>query len=90
MRIFAKLNCKRKFKPIFTEPAGRGRMLPKTKEATSWINYPEPSSLNESEAIQEWKAACISCNQCLDEGYGEEGIYCVVERKIKEKRNELR
>jgi len=36
------------------------------------------------------KAACISCNQCLDEGYGEEGIYCVVERKVKEKRNELR
>jgi hypothetical protein len=36
------------------------------------------------------KAACISCNQCLDAGYGEEGIYCVVEKKVKEKRNELR
>jgi 2,4-dienoyl-CoA reductase-like NADH-dependent reductase (Old Yellow Enzyme family) len=35
------------------------------------------------------KAACISCNQCLDEGYVD-GINCVVERKVKEKRNELR
>jgi 2,4-dienoyl-CoA reductase-like NADH-dependent reductase (Old Yellow Enzyme family) len=36
------------------------------------------------------KAACISCNQCFDAGHAEEDIYCVVERKVKEKRNELR
>jgi hypothetical protein len=26
-------------------------MLPKTKEATSWTNYPEPSTLNKNVAI---------------------------------------
>jgi 2,4-dienoyl-CoA reductase-like NADH-dependent reductase (Old Yellow Enzyme family) len=36
------------------------------------------------------KAACISCNKCFDAGHAEEDIYCVVERKVKEKRNELR
>jgi hypothetical protein len=47
---------KRQFNPIFTNAESRGMMLPKTKEATSWTNYQEPSSLNKSAATGSyWK-----------------------------------
>ena len=46
----------------------------------------EPALINRWKQGDLTKAACISCNQCLDEGYGEEGIYCVAERRVKEKK----
>ena len=45
----------------------------------------EPGLINRWKAGNLAKAACISCNQCLEAGFAEKGIYCVVERKLKEK-----
>ena len=65
------------------------------ESVTDYVSMCRPL-IREPGLIKRWKegdltkAACISCNQCLDAGYAEEGIYCVVERKVKEKQNELR
>jgi len=65
------------------------------ESVTDYISMCRPL-IREPGLIKRWKegdltkAACISCNQCLDAGYSEEGIYYVVEKKVKEKRNELR
>jgi 2,4-dienoyl-CoA reductase-like NADH-dependent reductase (Old Yellow Enzyme family) len=47
--------------------------------------------IREQALINRWKegdltkAACISCNQCLNVGYSEKGIYCVAEKREKDK-----
>jgi len=45
----------------------------------------EPGLINRWKEGDLAKAACISCNQCLEAGVAEKGIYCVAERKLKQK-----
>jgi len=45
----------------------------------------EPGLINQWKAGNLTKAACISCNKCSEPGHAGEGIYCVAERRLKEK-----
>lgn len=45
----------------------------------------EPDLVNAWRVDQSHRATCISCNLCFRPGMREGGIYCVVERKLKEK-----
>jgi 2,4-dienoyl-CoA reductase-like NADH-dependent reductase (Old Yellow Enzyme family) len=47
----------------------------------------EPGLINRWKAGDLAKSACISCNQCFEPARSGEGIYCVVERKMKERTN---
>lgn len=44
----------------------------------------EPGLINRWKAGDLAKSACISCNQCFEPARSGEGIYCVVERKMKD------
>lgn len=52
--------------------------------------------IREPHLIKRWKegdrtkAACISCNQCFGAAMSSEGVYCVVERRIRAKRKRQR
>jgi 2,4-dienoyl-CoA reductase-like NADH-dependent reductase (Old Yellow Enzyme family) len=60
------------------------------KGVTDYISMCRPL-IREPELINQWKAgnltkaACISCNKCPEPGHAGEGIYCVAERRLKEK-----
>ncbi len=45
----------------------------------------EPNLINRWESGDTSKATCISCNSCFMPGIKEGGIYCVVEKKLREK-----
>ncbi|MBM4332436.1 MAG: NADH:flavin oxidoreductase [Deltaproteobacteria bacterium] len=45
----------------------------------------EPGLINRWKAGDLAKSACLSCNQCFEPARSGEGIYCVVEKKIREK-----
>ncbi len=47
----------------------------------------EPGLINRWKSGDLAKSACISCNQCFEASRSGEGIYCVAERKLKEKAN---
>ena len=45
----------------------------------------EPDLINRWRAGNLFRATCISCNQCIAAGKAGKGIYCVEERKLKDK-----
>ncbi|CAB1065022.1 NADH:flavin oxidoreductase/NADH oxidase [Olavius sp. associated proteobacterium Delta 1] len=45
----------------------------------------EPGLIKQWKAGNLTKAACISCNKCPEPGHAGEGIYCLAERRLKEK-----
>jgi 2,4-dienoyl-CoA reductase-like NADH-dependent reductase (Old Yellow Enzyme family) len=59
---------------------------------TDYISMCRPL-IREPELINQWKAgnlkkaACISCNKCIEPAVAGKGIYCVAERRLKEKTN---
>jgi 2,4-dienoyl-CoA reductase-like NADH-dependent reductase (Old Yellow Enzyme family) len=61
-----------------------------TQGYTDYVSMSRPF-IREPDLIKRWasgdlrKAACISDNQCFGPGMAGEGIYCVVEQKLKEK-----
>jgi 2,4-dienoyl-CoA reductase-like NADH-dependent reductase (Old Yellow Enzyme family) len=46
----------------------------------------EPNLISRWQSGDETPARCISCNQCFVPGLTEGGIYCVVEKKEREKK----
>jgi 2,4-dienoyl-CoA reductase-like NADH-dependent reductase (Old Yellow Enzyme family) len=46
----------------------------------------EPDLVKRWKAGNHKKAKCVSCNQCFGAANSSEGIYCVLERRVKEKR----
>ncbi|UCD86707.1 MAG: tRNA-dihydrouridine synthase, partial [Desulfobacterales bacterium] len=46
----------------------------------------EPGLVRRWEAGDHKKAKCISCNQCSGAASGPEGVHCVLERRVREKR----
>jgi len=48
----------------------------------------EPGLVGRWKAGNHKKAKCVSCNQCFGAAMSPEGVYCVLERRVKEKQKE--